>query len=298
MGVQDEWIHVQDPTGEQGYVSASFVTSDLPSLLPPAEMDTRSSRKKWCLKNVSVQQPVIEMRRYSDGELLTPKHKPFKAFDTLPQNTVVSALKSDKTMSGLAKILYEETYRDSGVKDWVTVRVMGWVNQAELDDYYEDEREEFHRAVVGISREHQTESSTDGQQDFYLEGDKSKPRYNMCGELCIASLVGKSIDVVLKEWKVEGDPKQFTREQKESRAMFDRMVGNVDKPLEPGHIEHLLRQQIDREEGKQSWLRYPEVRKEEGKTIVVKIPLAATGEVKQFQDTENKVTVVDKRRAS
>ncbi|HEY3475359.1 MAG TPA: hypothetical protein VGK56_12160, partial [Anaerolineales bacterium] len=303
LGVRDQWIHVQDPTGEQGYVSALFVTSDLPSLLPSAEADAQPLRKKWCLKLISVQQPVVEMRRYtdgeSDGELLSPKHKPVKSFGTLPQNTVVSILKSDKTMSGLVKIMYQETYRDSGVKDWVTVRVMGWVNETDLDDYREDQREEFQEAVVGIPREHQTESSTDGQQDFYLEGNKSKPRYNMCGELCIASLVGKRIDIILKEWKVEGDdPKQFTREQKESRAMYDRMVGNVDKPLEPGHIEHLLRQQIDPKPGKHSWQRYAEVKEEQGKTTVEKIPFAATYKVKQFLDAEGTVTIVDKRRAS
>ena len=298
VGVKRKWIHVQDPTGEQGYVSAFFVTSDLASLLPPVEADAQPLRKKWCLKKVSVRQPLIEMRRYSDGELLSPAHKPVKSFHTLPENTVVSALKSDKTMAGLVKIMYEETYRDSGVKDWVTARVIGWVHEADLDDYHEDEREEFQRAVVGIRREHQTESSTDGQQDFYLEGNKSKPRYNMCGELCIASLAGKDIDVVLKEWKVEGDPTQFTREQKESRAMYDRMVGNVDKPLEPGHIEHLLRQQIDPTPGKQSWRRYPEVKQEEGKTTVEKISFAAARKVKPLADAEDTVTVIDKRSAS
>src|SRR6185369_5075231 len=99
QGVKGQWISVQDPQGDQGYVSALFVTDDRSKLLPPTK--TQPSRRKWCLKNVSLQHPVIEMRHYSaegEGEIFPKQRKPVKAFDTLLKDTVVSVLESDEKM--------------------------------------------------------------------------------------------------------------------------------------------------------------------------------------------------------
>ena len=231
MGVKNKWIQVQDPAGVQGYVSARLVTSDLSKLIP----DEQPSRKKWCLKNVAVQHPVVEMRLFREaGSLNKIKEgqKPVKSFDTLRRNTVVSVLKSDKTMSGLSKIRYEETYRDSGVGDWVTVQVTGWVNEADLDDYHEDEREEFRKFIEVIDSKSQTESSTDGQQYIYIndkEGNRTgKARYNLCGELSVAFVAGKTIDDLLKDW------------QGRDETTYNRMVGNADQPLSFTHVQSLL----------------------------------------------------------
>lgn len=242
---KDDWSPVQDPTGDQGYVSAALVTENLSSL--PTFADTIPARRKWCLKNVSVQHPAIEMRRYSNGEIL-PGRKPVKSFDTLRRNTIVSALSSDKTMSGLVKIMYEETYRDSAEKDWVTVRVTGWVNEADLDDYFEDGREEFQRFLDEVidSRD-QTESSTDGQQYIYIkdqEGNRTtKARYNLCGELSISFIAGEKIHTVLDEWR------------KQNPGMYDKMVGNADRPLETSHMEYLLNMKFGDIRDK-NWERY------------------------------------------
>src|SRR5688572_14833688 len=57
LGVNGQWIRVQDPTGEQGYVAAWFVDSFMfPELVPPAR-GALPPRKKWCLKNVPVENP-------------------------------------------------------------------------------------------------------------------------------------------------------------------------------------------------------------------------------------------------
>jgi hypothetical protein len=237
----NEWIQVQDPKGDQGYVSAEFVTSNLSSLLPPTDNDKQPLRRKWCLKKVSVQQLVVEMRPYSDPDDGTKYQgrKPDKSFDTLPQNTVVSVLKSNETMAGLVKIMYQETYYDYREKDWVIARVTGWVNEADLDDYREDEREEFRKSIkVDIPAETQTESSTDGQQDFYIDKEKKKARYNMCGELSVAFIAGTDIDDVLEKWRTD----------KASQGTYYSMVGNADKPLETSHLENLFRlQEVDYE---------------------------------------------------
>ena len=235
------WIPVRDLRGDQGYVSAAFVTSKLSDILPPTDAAQQPSRRKWCLKKVAVQQLVVEMRPYSDPENTTKYQglKPDKSFEALPKYTVVSALKSDARMAGLTKILYQETYYNYQVKDWVIVRATGWVNEADLDDYLEDEQEEFRKSIrVDIPKETQTESSTDGQQDFYIDKEKKKARYNMCGELSVAFIAGKGIDEVLETWR--NDPA--------SRSTYDSMVGNADKPLETSHLENLLRlHQVDYE---------------------------------------------------
>ncbi|HVF25431.1 MAG TPA: hypothetical protein VNA23_06045 [Anaerolineales bacterium] len=231
LGVNDEWIRVQDPKGDQGYVAAKYVTSRL----------TRSPRRKWCLKNVVVADPKFET--WSLDGTIHQDLKSVKSFNSLLKNTVVNLLIPDKTIPGSSEIMYQKTYYDSARKKWVTTRLTGWVKDAELDDYCEHEKEEFQRFVVDILN--QTEISTDAQQYLYIKDEKGelKARYNMCGELCVASIIEKDSETVLREWRDRS---------KESKALYESMVGKADKPLEPRHIENLLNIHI----GENNYTRY------------------------------------------
>jgi hypothetical protein len=237
LGVNGHWIRVQDPTGEQGYVAAWFVDSFMfPELVPPAR-DALPPRKKWCLKNVPVENPRFDTWDLNGTTL--PYQQPDKSFNVLPKYTVVNILKSSQVMPGDSEssswsgIVYQKTYHVSSLKKWVTTRVIGWVRDGDLDDYVEQSNEEFRKVMVKIPR--QTESSTDAQQYFYIDVNPKEdkitdlqPRYNMCGELSIAFITGNDIDSVLSLWR------------KNSEAMYQKMVGNADRPLETRHMENLL----------------------------------------------------------
>jgi hypothetical protein len=68
----------------------------------------------------------------------------------------------------------------------------GWAQQAFLDDYVE----EYPGHEVEI--DHQTADPNDAQQYMEWEGET---QYNMCGELCVAYIVGKKLTDILETWK-------------------------------------------------------------------------------------------------
>ena len=218
LGVDGHWIRLQDPHGVQGYVAAKYVIS----------RRSMSQRRKWCLKNVVVENPKFETQ-YLDGEIVQD-HTPDKSFDSLLKSTVIDVLQSNETRHGSSEIRYQKTYYDSARKKWVTTRMTGWLKDADLDDYCE-RTEEFQKFVVDIRN--QTEKSTDAQQYLYIKDEKGelRARYNMCGELCVASIIEKDSEAVLSEWRDRS---------KESKALYDSMVGKADKPLGPRHIENLF----------------------------------------------------------
>lgn len=243
-GKDGQWIKVQDPKGVQGFVAAWLVNStSLPGLVAPPR-DVLPFRKKWCLKNVPVEDPQFETW-HTNGQT-EPGHKPPRAFSILPKNTVVNVLSiipGTSELDARAGITYQKMHRDPTLKKWVTTRVTGWVRDADLEDYCEDEREEFQKFAVRIR--HQTENSTDAQQYLYIQdgGKLTTARYNMCGELSIAFIIEQDIDTVLAKWK------------EHSPAMYDKMVGKSDKPLGRPHIEDLLKVHIGPIE-QNRWQRY------------------------------------------
>jgi hypothetical protein len=232
VGVNGQWIRVQDPKGDQGYVAAWFVSSAYYPALDAPPRYALPVRKKWCLNNVLVENPRFETWDTKGNAI--QGHEPLKRFKTLYRNTVVNVLKANEIIPGDAEsssrsaIAYQETYRDPDLKKWITTRVIGWVKDTDLDDYMEDEREEFRKFVVPI--ENQTENSTDAQQYFYIEDASGRDaiRHNMCGELCVAYILEQSIQAVLEKWK----------ETPGSR--YNEMVGTADKPLGRPHMEDLF----------------------------------------------------------
>ncbi len=68
----------------------------------------------------------------------------------------------------------------------------GWVNDAYLDD----QMEQFPNPEVIIPNP--TPETDDAPQYMLLDG---REKFNMCGELCIAFIVGKDIDSTLAKWQ-------------------------------------------------------------------------------------------------
>jgi hypothetical protein len=83
----------------------------------------------------------------------------------------------------------------------VTHWVIGWVNDAYLDDY----NEKFPDSGVVIPNP--TTDPHDAQQYMILE---NKARFNMCGELCVAFIVNDDIDSALAKWK-KNSPHTYNR---------------------------------------------------------------------------------------
>lgn len=83
-----------------------------------------------------------------------------------------------------------ETYDSRAGTQWVT----GWVNDAYLDEYNECFPD------PGVVIPNQTPDPRDAQQYMLWEGTV---RYNLCGEFCVAFIVGDDIDSVLAKWKAK-----------------------------------------------------------------------------------------------
>src|SRR5690349_13756115 len=89
-GKKGQWIRVQDPKGVQGYAAAEFVTTWNFLALVSLRQDSLPERKKWCLKNVVIENPQFQTWN-ADGS--HSNHIPDKSFHKLLRNSVVNVLK-------------------------------------------------------------------------------------------------------------------------------------------------------------------------------------------------------------
>ncbi|MBI5295488.1 MAG: hypothetical protein HY869_08425 [Chloroflexi bacterium] len=96
----------------------------------------------------------------------------------------------------------------------------GWVNDAYLEDYIEP----FPNTEVVIPNP--TPELNDAPQ-YMLVGGKQK--FNMCGELCVAFIVGEDIDMLLAKWKAAAP------------GFYNNILaGDRDKPTGPEDIRSIL----------------------------------------------------------
>jgi len=215
------------------------------SVAPPPEVPTKKfpvnthtiGSRKWCLKDVLVFHPVVKKWYLKDNKKV---QLPVEDRQSCPlkRNTIVDLLPQDISMLWSA-VAYEETLYDYDVKNWVTTKLTGWVDDAYLDDYIE----EFPNFEVAIP--HATKSSTDLEQDITIEDegyDEIRARYNMCGELCVAYIVKKdidpksSIDTVLATWKSESK-----KSAGKNKSSYENLVGKgVDNTLGPKQLKEIL----------------------------------------------------------
>lgn len=123
----------------------------------------------------------------------TPIYEPAEDMQTLPltlrikiidlyEHTVVEA-------TGEKCSPYEEV-RFTTEKGVIT----GWVQSADLEDYFEN----YPRDCVVISN--QTPNPNDFEQYFMLDGIK---QVNACGELCVAFILGISLQEMLENWRLK-----------------------------------------------------------------------------------------------
>jgi len=193
--------------------------------------------KKWLLKDALVFHPNIEKWYFINKDNVQIPVEEQSSY-RLKRSTIVDVLPQDISIPWSA-IAYEITAYDYTEKQWVTTRLTGWVDNANLDDYIE----EFQNSEVTIKNK--TKSSTDLEQDITIEdedNDEFHARYNMCGELSIAFIVKEkfnpqsSIEDVLKKWK-ESEPKN----KKGININYAKLVGKgADKTLGPQDLKGIL----------------------------------------------------------
>jgi hypothetical protein len=169
--------------------------------------DSPKPVKKWCFKNGSlVINPFLKKSYFLGGEEVILSEGPTPAY-SLKRGSIVHVrqqnvkIPGDVPQSSWSEITYEETAYDREIKQWVTSRVTGWVNDAYLDDYIE----KFPDFEVEIP--HATKNSNDPQQFMTIEDEgfsELSPRTNMCGQLCVAFVLKKDIDTILRDWKNQG----------------------------------------------------------------------------------------------
>jgi hypothetical protein len=122
-----------------------------------------------------------------------PLYKPNSNMDAVPLNLSIKNMDLyERTVvdsTGLMKDPYEEVRytTESGI-------ITGWMFQADLEDYLEN----YARDCVVI--QNQTPSPNDFEQYFIFNGIK---QVNACGELCVAYILGISLQELLENWQVK-----------------------------------------------------------------------------------------------
>lgn len=149
--------------------------------------------KKWC---------------YAKLTPFTAKPNGVKKFD-LPRGAVVEP--TGQQNAALTEIRY--TDKDGAIQ-------VGWVNDAYLEDYFE----QFPDPEVVIPNP--TPEMNDAPQYMLVEGRK---KFNMCGELCIAFIVGEDIDSTLSKWKLKA-PTFYN----------NILLGDRDKPTGAEDLKSIL----------------------------------------------------------
>lgn len=129
--------------------------------------------KKWCYANLT---PFLAAPNGA------------KLFD-LPQGALVEPTGQQQQTPVNAHSATWSEVQHSGVDGIVKT---GWVNDAWLDEYIE----QFPDPEVHIPNP--TPEPNDAPQYMLIEGRK---KFNMCGELCIAFVVGEDIDSLLAKWR-------------------------------------------------------------------------------------------------
>ncbi|HUG33817.1 MAG TPA: hypothetical protein VMJ90_03530 [Anaerolineales bacterium] len=204
---------------------------DAPSVQVPKNAKMTGT-KKWCLRNTQVLRAVVEKRvgtgrskslLSSDEEAARPVNK-YKVVDVVKQE--VSTTWSAVSFESIAFELIDPIKR---TRDWVTTRVTGWILNAHMDDF----ASEYPDTEVDIP--HATPNSTDPQQYMTLEIDeeekkfKSRIQTNMCGELSVAYVAKKDIDIVLTDWKAKPG------------SSFKSLLGmGKNSTTRPRHVKEIL----------------------------------------------------------
>jgi len=235
-GKSSKWVKPsQTPTRSAPDIPPNVPTEKFPIDAPVLRT------KKWFLKDALAFNPTIRKwyeRGMGKDKVTVRMPVEEQSSYRIRRNTIVDTLPQDHSISWSA-IAYEITAYDYTEKQWVTTRLTGWVDNANLDDYIE----EFPDSEVTIKNK--TKSSTDLEQDITIEDEdyaELSARYNMCGELSIAFVVKEtfnaqsSIEDVLKKWK-ESEPKN----KKGININYAKLVGKgMDKTLVANDLKGIL----------------------------------------------------------
>jgi len=204
--------------------------------------DPSQAVRKWCFKHGSpVINPLLKKSYFADDKEIILSEGPAPSY-SLKRGKVVRVnrqnikIPGDVPLSSWSEIIYEETSYDRALKQWVTSRVIGWVNDAYLDDYHE----QFPDFEVEIPNA--TKDSTDAQQFMFIKDEgEFNVKTNMCGQLCVAFVIKENIDTVLDNWRKKGKKNYYgslvgkgqnkTTTQEHLKDILDLYYTNADDVL-------------------------------------------------------------------
>jgi len=156
------------------------------------EKENKMAAKKWC-----VGQPRFykDIRKDPNSEDLFISEDDYVR--ELPAHAIVTVPENQRTFTDKEGASWSEIlYKNVGGED-----ILGWVKNGFLEDVIENLN--FNDAEVHIP--HPTKDPTDAAQFMIWDGNIKR---NMCGELCIAFIVGEDIELLLTKWK-ENDRLQY-----------------------------------------------------------------------------------------
>jgi hypothetical protein len=153
-------------------------TVPIPPLTVLASPPILKPGKKWCFEDLT---PVY--------------HAPDEPWPStrLSKGTIVEITGQKLQLAvGDAKTSWAEVaYKIADAQRW-DQWVVGWINDAYLDDYKEK------ASASGVAIPNPTPDAKDARQYMIWE---DVVRYNLCGEFCVAFIVNDDIDSVLTKWK-------------------------------------------------------------------------------------------------
>lgn len=138
------------------------------------------------------------------------------------QNNIFLSVNSIYDVTGDQQIFANKLWSEVKFIDRNEIERQGWIQDVYLEDYIEDPNSKGFEVLIP----HPTADSTDAAQYMKWENDA---RYaNMCGELCVAFIVGEDIETFLTKWK-------------QMDGTLYKLIIPVDRPTGPDEVNNMLK---------------------------------------------------------
>ena len=171
--------------------------------------------KKWCIGQPRFYKNI--RKDINSEDLFVSEEDYLRALPkysilTIPEN---QRKITDKEGANWAEVLYKNIEGED---------ILGWVKDSFLEDLVSNLN--FAKSEVNI--QNPTKNPADAAQYMIWDGHA---KYNMCGELCIAFIVGDDIETLLTKWKEKG-----------TLGYYINLVAKTkDKPLYEPHLRAILK---------------------------------------------------------
>jgi hypothetical protein len=137
----------------------------------------------------------------------------------IPSRRIVTIPDNQRKFTNKLGVLWSEVLYSNEKGE----NILGWI----MDGYLEDVLENANFKDFEVYIPHPTVDPTDPPQNMIWDGHR---KTNMCGELCIAFIVGEDIETLLTNWKEKGKWKYY----------FSLVAQNRNNPLYDIHLRAIL----------------------------------------------------------